>query len=190
MCKIKLNLIIKVVTVLLFYSSYMLNAEEKNKKYELNAFVGVGYNRFISGLQEEGLNKNGYNGTLRFMWTPEYLLRVGLETGYVKLFSVNIKHLNTEFGNTYLKTKMSAIPIFIIWSMDLGKKIDINITTSSDNRLVMSVKDDGVGFSPVPETKKGMGLNIIKCRARMIGASLSISKGPEGGTIVECNLKL
>jgi signal transduction histidine kinase len=70
-----------------------------------------------------------------------------------------------------------------------AKKIDIDIK-SSDNRLVMAIKDDGVGFPSVLEDKKGMGLNIIKCRARMIGASLSISKGPEGGTIVECRIKL
>jgi signal transduction histidine kinase len=54
----------------------------------------------------------------------------------------------------------------------------------------MAIKDDGVGIPPVLETKKGMGLNIIKCRARMIGASLSIRRGPEGGTIVECSVKL
>jgi len=129
MFKNNINILIKVVILFLFCSSFSLCAEEREKPYELNAFVGVGYNRFISALQEEGLNKNGFNGTFRVMWTPEYLLRVGLETGYVKLFSVDIKNLNTEFGKTYLKTSMSAIPIFIMWSMDLGKKIDINIGT-------------------------------------------------------------
>jgi len=63
------------------------------------------------------------------MWSPEYLLRVGLESGYIKLFSVDIKNLDTDFDKTYLKTNMSAVPLFIIWSMDLGKKFDINIGT-------------------------------------------------------------
>jgi len=128
MYKIKKNILIMQV-VLLFCFSFSILSEEKGKPYELNAFAGVGYNRFISGLQEEGLNKNGFNATLRVMWSPEYLLRIGLETGYVKVFSVDVKNLDTEFGKTYLKTSMSAIPIFIVWSMDLGKKVDINIGT-------------------------------------------------------------
>ena len=122
-------IITRLVILLLFCSSVKVFAEEREKPYELNAFLGIGYNRFISGLQEEGLNKNGFNGTLRIMWSPEYLLRVGLETGYVKVFSVDVKKLNTEYGKTYLKTNMSAIPIFIIWSMDIGKNFEINIGT-------------------------------------------------------------
>ncbi|MGA1840173.1 MAG: sensor histidine kinase [bacterium] len=71
-----------------------------------------------------------------------------------------------------------------------AKNINIDIRSWDNNRMVIAIKDDGVGFPPVSETKNGMGLNIIKYRAKMIGASLSISKGPEGGTIVECGLKL
>ncbi|MGA1841422.1 MAG: sensor histidine kinase [bacterium] len=70
-----------------------------------------------------------------------------------------------------------------------AKNIDIDIV-SSDERLVLAIKDDGVGFTPGPKMKKGMGLNIIKCRAEMIGASLSIAKCPEGGTIVKCSVRL
>lgn len=104
-------------------------AEKDEKPYHLNAFIGIGYNRFISGIEEKGLNKNGFNGTIRIMWSPEYLLRVGLESGYIKLFSVDVKNLDTDFGRTYLRTNMSAVPLFIMWSMDLGKKVDINIGT-------------------------------------------------------------
>jgi signal transduction histidine kinase len=70
-----------------------------------------------------------------------------------------------------------------------AKKIDIDIRSSLKG-LVVAVKDDGIGFPMVLEKKNGLGLNIMKYRARMIGASLSISKNPEGGTIIECNVKL
>jgi len=128
MYKNKKNILL-LLTLSLFYFSGLVKAEDDNPPYQLNAFVGIGYNRFISSLKEEGLNKNGFNGTLRIMWSPEYLLRVGLESGYIKLFSVDIKNLDTDFDKTYLKTNMSAVPLFIIWSMDLGKKFDINIGT-------------------------------------------------------------
>ena len=70
-----------------------------------------------------------------------------------------------------------------------AKNIEIDIR-SSDNRLVIAIKDDGSGFPTVQEMKDGMGLNIMKYRARMIGASLNISKCPDGGTVVECDVKL
>ncbi len=70
-----------------------------------------------------------------------------------------------------------------------AENIDIEIR-SSNKRLIVAIKDDGVGFPPVLESKKGMGLNIMKYRAGMIGASLSIRKGPKGGTIVKCSVKL
>jgi len=57
---------------------------------------------------------------------------------------------------------------------------------ASDQRLIMTVKDDGIGFLPVLEKKKGMGLNIMKCRAKMIGASLSIRKDADGGILIKC----
>ena len=121
--------ILFLLAIFLFSVTVTAVAEKNEKPYQLNAFAGIGYNRFISGLEEDGLNKNGFNATFRIMWSPEYLLRVGLESGYIKLFSVNIKHLDTDFGRTYLKTSMSAVPLFILWSMDLGKKVDINIGT-------------------------------------------------------------
>lgn len=118
-----------LLVICLVCLSITITAQEVEKPYQLNAFLGIGYNRFISGLEEKGLNKNGFNATVRVMWSPEYLLRVGLESGYIKLFSVNVNSMDTNYGKTSLKTNMSAVPIFIIWSMDLGKKVDINIGT-------------------------------------------------------------
>jgi len=46
------------------------------------------------------------------------------------------------------------------------------------------IQDDGVGISdPIPY---GMGLRIMQYRARMIGGSLKIEHGPNGGTVVVC----
>lgn len=71
-----------------------------------------------------------------------------------------------------------------------GKAKNINIDIkSSHQKIIMTVKDDGMGFPPVLETKKGMGLNIMKYRARMIRASLSICEGTDGGIIVKCIVK-
>ena len=68
-------------------------------------------------------------------------------------------------------------------------EVTINIA-EHDGKTAVSVIDDGVGISqrdieaPVSET--GMGLQIMKYRASMINADLSILRREEGGTIVTC----
>jgi len=55
-------------------------------------------------------------------------------------------------------------------------------------RLILAIKDDGVGFSPTEAKQRGMGLNIMHYRARRIGATLDIRKHSERGTVVTCSL--
>ena len=56
-----------------------------------------------------------------------------------------------------------------------------------DEEVILTVKDDGVGFPADLESGPGMGLNIMNYRAKMIGASLDIRRGAGGGTIVLCS---
>ncbi len=102
------------------------NAQGSDNPYKLNTFLGLGYNRFVSDLEHDGLNKNGFNGTVRFMWQPEHLLRIGLESGYIRLYSVDIKNLDTEFGETDLAADLTAVPILIVYAMEITKYIDIS----------------------------------------------------------------
>jgi signal transduction histidine kinase len=55
-----------------------------------------------------------------------------------------------------------------------------------DDEVILTVKDDGVGFPEGMEQSTGMGLHIMNYRAKMIGASLDIRRGVGGGTIVIC----
>jgi signal transduction histidine kinase len=56
-----------------------------------------------------------------------------------------------------------------------------------DEEVILTVKDDGVGFPGGLEYSAGMGLHIMNYRAKMIGASLDIRRGAGGGTIVICS---
>ncbi len=56
-----------------------------------------------------------------------------------------------------------------------------------DEEVILTVKDDGIGFPEKLESSAGMGLNIMNYRAKMIGASLDIRRGAGGGTIVLCS---
>lgn len=59
---------------------------------------------------------------------------------------------------------------------------------SSRNAVVLRVEDNGIGFSPKPESSSGIGLQIMHYRARAIGATLEICNIEAGGTAVICTL--
>jgi len=54
--------------------------------------------------------------------------------------------------------------------------------------IVLSVTDDGVGFQREGKSTSGLGLPIMKYRARTIGGRLEIESSKKGGTRVACYL--
>ncbi len=66
--------------------------------------------------------------------------------------------------------------------------IDIGMD-GEDGRLTLTIKDDGEGLPDTFEKSDGMGLHIMKYRARMIGAVLDIHRDPDGGTALQCTFQ-
>jgi PAS domain S-box-containing protein len=54
------------------------------------------------------------------------------------------------------------------------------------NRIVLKVSDNGGGFSRQTLTTKGTGLRIMQSRAGMIGGTLAVEPGKNGGVSVTC----
>ncbi len=63
-------------------------------------------------------------------------------------------------------------------------KIEIGLSREHD-KITLTIKDDGAGFA-VPKQLNGMGLEIIKYRARIIDASVDVRPDTNKGTIVIC----
>jgi two-component system, LuxR family, sensor kinase FixL len=59
---------------------------------------------------------------------------------------------------------------------------------SNNSRLILKIKDDGVGFPAEASKGKGMGLRVMQHRARMIGATISLQQSKGGGVTVTCSL--
>lgn len=60
----------------------------------------------------------------------------------------------------------------------------------ADGKISLSVTDDGIGFHPKPRGEhEGMGFHIMRHRAGMLGASLSIQKAAGSGTEVLVTLE-
>ncbi|MEO6872203.1 MAG: PAS domain S-box protein [Chthoniobacterales bacterium] len=51
---------------------------------------------------------------------------------------------------------------------------------------LLLVRDEGCGLTAGPGTQRGRGLDIMRHRARLIGATLHFRSTPGGGTTVEC----
>jgi two-component system, LuxR family, sensor kinase FixL len=71
-----------------------------------------------------------------------------------------------------------------------GKADTILLSLQGDGKSrVLSVEDNGLGFSNKHIQGKGMGLNIMNYRASMVGAVLDIRAGKHGGTQVVCSFQ-
>ena len=60
---------------------------------------------------------------------------------------------------------------------------------ANDGMVSLRVSDDGIGFDAARSARRGMGLNIMRYRARTIGGTLEIQSNAPSGTVVVCTLK-
>jgi PAS domain S-box-containing protein len=69
-----------------------------------------------------------------------------------------------------------------------GRPRSIRIRLESDGVLVLRVQCDGTGMPTRPEANGGLGLRIMRNRAAIIGATLTIEPAEPTGTVVTCTL--
>ncbi len=60
--------------------------------------------------------------------------------------------------------------------------------TDLGRALEITIDDDGIGFPDTLSEDRGMGVDIMGYRARVIGGILTIERRPDGGTRVRCVL--
>jgi PAS domain S-box-containing protein len=68
-----------------------------------------------------------------------------------------------------------------------GKATDVMVTlTADENRLKLTVRDNGTGFQLSGKTCSGMGIRIMRYRAKVIGATLDVQSQVNQGTQITC----
>jgi hypothetical protein len=92
----------------------------------LNVQSGIGYARYITDMDQTGLNQSGFIGTFRLMWEPEHLLLIGLESGYNSLYTYEETAVETDFGPTDAKSSLSSIPLFLALTMKITPEINLS----------------------------------------------------------------
>ncbi len=66
-----------------------------------------------------------------------------------------------------------------------SRKIEIGLS-ASDNRGLLTIRDNGSGCKKIPAASTGMGHHIMSHRAKMIGGTLDIQSRSPHGTVVTC----
>ena len=59
---------------------------------------------------------------------------------------------------------------------------------ATGQKVILTVRDNGVGIRPRTNPGRGMGMHVMQYRANAIGGSLLIRQSPRGGTEVVCTV--
>jgi signal transduction histidine kinase len=65
----------------------------------------------------------------------------------------------------------------------------VMVLETGDGLCSLRISDDGIGFNPDIIERKGMGLNIMRYRARTLGGKLEIQRNDPSGMVVSCALE-
>lgn len=123
MCKIK-NTIFVLLIVL------ANNIFSQNNEYKVNIVINGGYSYYISSLRTNLIHKYQPGFSARIIWQPEHKLRVGIESGYRRIYSLyKDNFVSPEFGSTSVDIEFSVVPIFLVFNMEIfeGMEIDAGI---------------------------------------------------------------
>lgn len=70
-----------------------------------------------------------------------------------------------------------------------AKTIVLDLSVRSES-LAMTITDDGIGLGNAEGDGKGIGMQTMAYRARVVGGTLTVRPRDQGGTVVSCNIPL
>jgi signal transduction histidine kinase len=124
----------------------------------------------------------------------------GLETALEELSSTTSRLFGVRcryqfYGENALLDNMRSIHLFRIAqeavsnALKHGNAKEIVITLDcTDNHIALCVVDDGIGFDTASFHHSGIGLNIMRYRARTLGGVLDVTSNAPRGTTVTCHV--
>lgn len=72
-----------------------------------------------------------------------------------------------------------------------GKATNVLVSLTDDGKATtLRIADDGTGISNTATEGDGMGVGLMRYRARLVGGELHIEEPPTGGTVISCGIPL
>lgn len=140
--KIKLNIAFVISIIFLIASFSDSYSQSDDSEYAVTAYINAGYSRFISELDFQDLNKNGFSGTIRVMWEPEHLLSLGIESGYVQLYDISTQITYQDSIQFNGSSELNGVPIMAVYSMELFENLKLSVGSGI---FLLTSKVDALG---------------------------------------------
>jgi len=141
-----------------------------DQPYIVTTEFGLGYSRYLTDLEFDDLDKNGFGGMARVMWNPEHLLSIGLETGYQYLYSIDAKNVSTEFGTSDFSASMTSVPIHIAIAMRINDCLKLRGGTG-----IYLLSNHGDAFGDALESSLiSIGMQVGLSYARPVSKDISL----------------
>ena len=109
-----------IICLCALLTSFAYGKTEKDSTIKLLIEAGAGYGLSTDTLTKAG-SRYGVSGVLRFLVKPDYRLRFGLETGWLHIASYERDSIKNEFGTSSVDASLKAIPVMLVFSMNLSK---------------------------------------------------------------------
>jgi hypothetical protein len=153
--KLTENIVGVYCTIIIFSTTLSSGyAQFEDTTYSVTTYINLGYSRFITELDDNDLNKNGFSGTIRLMWEPEHLLSIGIESGYLQLYDFN-SQISLEDGTTFnISSELTAVPILSVFSMEIFKNFNLSV---GSGMFLLTSKVDALG-NPVNSNQVSTGV--------------------------------
>ena len=152
--RIKVNIVFATLIISLTACLSQSYAQTDDFEYAVTAYINAGYSRFISELDYEDLNKNGFSGTIRLMWEPEHLLSIGLESGYLQLYDITTQITYEDTITFNGSSELTAVPIIAVYSMELFENFKLSVGSGI---FLLTSKVDALG-NPVNSEQVSTGV--------------------------------
>jgi hypothetical protein len=86
--------------------------------FALVATIGGGLSEYVAPYDSPiGIERRGLAFTARICWHPDHRLRVGMESGWTRFYTYDLKDVETSFGRTDASLSLSAVPLLVVFSM-------------------------------------------------------------------------
>lgn len=97
----------------------------KRGEYQLVVYGGAGLSLYshtpeTPSFLDANTSTAGFCGSLRVMWHPDHLLRLGIETGHTRMYGYTFGDATAQ-GNV----EVSAVPVLLVWSMPVKKRVNL-----------------------------------------------------------------
>jgi two-component system CheB/CheR fusion protein len=92
-----------------------------------------------------------------------------------------------ELNNTLAMHVYYIAQEAVINAVKHGRSSQVTVNLKQiDNGILLTVQDDGIGFRPTDRERVGMGIGIMRYRAKVIGATLELRSELGQGTLIVC----